>query len=307
MLKPASFFPAAPQCGTDPSKYHAFGSDFKRGEANYVMSRSELKKFAQCPRRWLIGTAEESSDAMEWGSLMDCVVLTPNRVAEIYAVEPATYPAKGKKKDDPEIQKPWTYQADHCKTWRADRRAEGKEPVKSEGKESLSEAWKAAKRLIDDSHIDLFLQVSKRQVWINVEWADEETGIVVPIKCLLDLVPDPSSEFGDTLGDLKTTCNASYRAWCKQVYNEGWHTQASLYLDAYNVASGLKYRNFEHQISENFAPYEPTHRMLSSEFLLLGRVEYQRQLKSYCQCLKTGIFQGYDCSIAEPDQYMIAA
>lgn len=291
----------------DPMVYHSDGQQNKRGDARFVMSRSELKKFAQCPRRWLIGTEQDSSDAMDWGSLMDTVVLTPDRFDSVYAVEPATYPAKGKRKDDPEIQKPWTYQADFCKAWRSDRRAEGKEPVKSEGKESLSEAWIAVKRFTQEQHIADFLKASKRQVWVNVEWHDEETAIVVPVKCLIDLVPDPESEFGDTLADLKTTCNASYRAWCKQVFNEGWHTQAALYLDAYNIATGLKYRNFEHIISENFSPYEPTHRMLSSEFLQLGRYEYQRQLKDYCQCLKSGNFRGYDNAIAEPESWMLAA
>lgn len=290
--------------GTDPTIYHLHGESFKRGDPMKVMSRSELKKFAQCPRRWLIGTEEDSSDALDFGALVDCIALTPERFEQVYTICPTHYTAVGKKKDDQPEQKPWNWNANYCKEWREQEEAAGKIVVKSE---HSSDAWTAVKRLTQEQHIADFLKASRRQVWVNVEWHDEETGLVVPVKCLLDLVPDPKSEFGDTLADLKTTCNASYRAWCKQVFNESWHTQAALYLDAYNIATGLKYRNFEHIISESFAPYEPTHRMLSSEFLQLGRHDYQEQLKDYCRCLKTGNFRGYDCAIAEPESWMLAA
>ncbi len=300
MLARSSTHPALPAVES-PRAYHEFTVG-KRGEPNFIMSRTELKRFAACPRRWLIGTERETSDAMDWGSLVDCVALTPKSFESVYAIAPETYPATPKKKDDPIEEKPWNWNAKHCQSWREDQEEIGKTVIKSG---DASEAWKAVQRLRDEPFILAFLMASQTQVWVNVEWQDEETGIIVPVKCLLDLAPDPKSEFGDTLGDLKTTANASYRAWCKQVHNEGWHVQAALYMDAYNVVTGLKYRNFEHIISENFAPYEPTHRPLSAEFLTLGRSEYQRQLQQYCQCLKNKSWPGYDTAMTDLESWMI--
>ncbi len=89
------------------------------------------------------------------------------------------------------------------------------------------------------------------------------------------------------------------------MFNDGLNYQAALYLDAYNAASGLKYRNFSHVISENEPPYEPTWRMLAVEFLQIGRDHYQSDLKRYCYALKHGTFRGYDTAIVEPEAWML--
>lgn len=279
----------------DPKAYHSADS-FARGNPSKTMSQSELKEFSRCQRRWLNGFKEESSDAMEDGALLDCLILTPERFGTSYAITPETYPSE---KGD----KPWNWNANHCKAWRDEQEAAGFEVVKPS---AASDAHAAKAVFYKNEHIAEFHAVSQKQVCVNVEWMDEETGLSIPIKCLLDLAPDPDSEFGDTLADLKRTNNAEYRAWCATVRKFQLHYQAAFYLDAINAATGLKYRNFEHHIQESFSPWETTHRMLSAEFVNLGRVAYMRDLQDYCRALKSGVFRGYDEAIVEPEAWMLA-
>ncbi len=286
----------------DTADYHA-ADKHGRGHPDFTMSRSALRKFAKCPHRWLAGHEEETTDCMADGSLADVITLTPERLEKVYAICPETYPATQKKKDDPIEQKPWNWNANYCAEWREARFSEGKEVVKSG---DISDAWEARKALFQNEHIAAFHEISKKQVLVNVEWNDADTGIIVPVKALLDIVPDPESEFGDTLADFKRTNDASYRKWARTVHSMGLHYQAAFYIDAINAALGSKYRNFEHHIQESFAPWESTHRLLAAEFITIGRNAYQADFKDYCRALKTGKFRGYDCAMVEPEAWMLS-
>jgi hypothetical protein len=199
-----------------------------------------------------------------------------------------------------EVEMEWSNNSDTGKAWKADQEKEGKTVV---SEDKLSDAWKAVARLKQDEEIAGIMAVSKTQVQVNVEWHDE-SGIVVPFKCLLDVAPDPASGFGDTLYDLKSTKDAAAKWWTKQVFNDGLYYQAGVYYDAMN-ATGMKYRNFGHIIQESFAPYEPTVRPLTFEFLQVGINQYREDLKRYCKCLKTGKWPGYDRDPVDVELWMI--
>ena len=44
---------------TDPGVYHRTAG--RRGDPNFIMSRSELTDFAACPHRWLAGVKRQKS------------------------------------------------------------------------------------------------------------------------------------------------------------------------------------------------------------------------------------------------------
>lgn len=301
MFKPHSTLPPIVH-PVDPQTYRQFGHK-DRGNPGRTMCQSDLKEFGRCAHRWVAGFDEEKTSAMADGALVDCVILTPERFEKTYAIAPETYPAEGKKKGDPTVDKPWNWNATFCKEWRDEQTGKGLEVAKSD---DASEAWKAKEAFFQNDHLRAFHEVSKKQAQVNVEWHDQ-SGIVVPVKCLLDIVPDPSSQFGDTLADLKRTNCADYRSWAKTVHSYGLHYQGAFYLDAINAATGLNYRNFEHHIQESFSPYETTWRPLSVEFIKLGRDRYQYDLREYCRSLNEQKFHGYDNAVVDPEPYMIAA
>lgn len=293
----------------DPRSYHA-PQKAKRGTPEFTMSRTELVAFGKCPSKWLAGAKEDEPDekttaAMHFGDLFDVCVLTPHLFEARFAICPETYTAKGKKKDDPDEEKPWNRNATACKDWEAEREAEGFTVVKP-GK--AAEAWQAAKRHLANEHISEFHYTSRKQVLVQVQWEDEATGLCIPFKAMLDLVPDPSGPFGDTLADTKTTRDANHRKWTRQVYLDALQVQAAIYMDAINAALGTKYRCFEHHITENVFPFETTHRMLSDDFIqghtFSGREVYTSFLREYCASVKSGKWRGLGTAAVDVEKWM---
>lgn len=281
------------QRGANPAEYHNTGKDYNRGDHEFIMSNGHLKAFSDCPAKWLAGgQVEEKSWQMDFGSWLDCLFLSPHLAEKCFAVTPATYPATPKRKDDVPEQKPWTRQANYCKDWEAEREAEGRHIIKHDINDSVHNA------LISLREIHEGLQhESAHQVFCMAEWEDKGTEIVVPVKILVDIVPNliHDSPFSKCLFDLKTAGNGSPGAWTKQVFDRGYYLQAALYLDVYCAATGEDRNTFAHIVIENEWPFHVTQPALclSSEFINLGRLRYRAALAQYCQCLETGAWPSY--------------
>jgi hypothetical protein len=290
-----------------PPKYLDLGQEYPRGDARRIMSRSELCRFGQLPRKWLLGGFDKSaSSSMIHGSLVDCLLLTPDFYEECYSVTPETYPTEVMKcpqcgsitdskvcrkcKVDREkvtVDKPWTLASEYCKEWEQQIALDRRTPIQSV---QLNTANAAIRRLKEDLDILNLISNSDFQVFIQVDWHDSATGLVIPVKCLIDIVPHKES----FLADLKTTKDAEPRAYSRQIFENGLHVQAALYLDAHTAATNEFRQEFRHIVSENETPFETAKRWISEEFIELGRKTYQGLLTQYCQCLANNYFPGYD-------------
>jgi len=277
---------------SDPSIYRSFQSDIypkdihpcERGDRNYVMGRSSLMEFYRCPNRWKNGYESEDSKATEWGSLVDCLFLTPEAFKNRYSIAPETYPDS--KTGEP---KAWNANSNWCKEWIAEQ--EGKEVIKHK---FFGPACDAVKVLESDLEVKLLRECSQTQVMATASYHDEETGIVVPLRILIDLLPDVDSKFGKSLADFKTTNCAAMRPWAKHVFDFGYDMQAALYLDVWTANTGEDRVEFRHVVQESFAPYQTERRLLSVESLEIGRNRYKTALQKYCQCLATNAWPGYE-------------
>lgn len=320
MFKPSRNLPPV-ILGADPTAYHLQGKQLEKGNRGRTMSRGELQRFAECPRKWLRSRPDDVTSAMEWGSLVDTLALTPSLFDRVYAIAPTEYETTGmqcpncKSVTDSSkcakcrtdrvqvtVKQPWSWNSTTCQQWRDEQEQAGKTVVKQS---LVSEARQAVNRLGEDEEITAILQCCDKQVQVNVDWHDEGTGVVVPFKCLLDLVPKPESPYGDTAFDFKTTDSADDRKWQRTVFSFKLYYQGALYLDALNAATGLKYRRFGNVIQESSHPFEPAHRLLSEEFLNMGRNEYTGDIKRYCWCLSRNEWPGYSNAIAEPEVWMM--
>lgn len=278
-----------------------FRQEAQRGDPRFVMSRGELMEFNRCPQRWLRGYESEESKATEWGSLIDCLALQESEFAGRFAVAPETYV------NDKGEEKPWNWNANVCKEWREDQI--GKEIVKSE---KLTEAKNAVKMLYGNPTIAELLRCSEKQVMAIATYEDEETGISVPLKVLLDLVPKGET-YGKCLGDLKTATSAHPAVWARAVNEHNYHVQAAMYLDVYKAATGEDRTDWLHVVQESYPPWQAATWLLSSEFVELGRMKYLNALGKYCRCLKAGQWPGYestaitwgDWGIISPESWMV--
>jgi exodeoxyribonuclease VIII len=219
---------------------------------------------------------------MDFGSLVDCLFLTPGQFEKRYVIQPETYTNK----EDGE--KPWNWNSNTCKAWRNENRG-----LSIISKEKFDEAVVALERLNADPTIVSFLEQSDRQVWLSGEWKDKETKLKIPLKALIDIVPRADSEYSDYIADLKTTRDAAPMVWNRTVFNFGYHFQAALYLDMMQVIDPMR-SGFGHIVQENKKPFETGKRIMHPDYLEIGRKEYEKALSDYCQCLKSGKFPGYD-------------
>lgn len=287
--------------GYDSTEYTL--KSHSRGEKGYVMSRSSLKDFAPCPSKWVkYGDGEDdSTTSTEWGSLVDCLLLERDKFEKRYAIKPEQYPVTDKKTGQITEWKDWNANSTWCKEWMAEHREFT--PISWA---TQKEAQKAVE--IAEKEFAAFLAAAKFQVYIRAEYKDKETGIVVPVCGLLDIVPHV-----DMIADFKTARSADLSKWPREVYSRGYDMQAAMYLDLYNAATGETRESFVHLIQENSHPYECATVPLSVEFISLGRQRYLAALKRYCHCLATGYWHTYTdlneerkrgLNICEPEPWM---
>lgn len=294
--------------GADSDAYHHQAAE--RGSPEFIMSSGSLRTFGECPSRWRAGYEAPDSEAKRWGSLLDCIWLTPQHFAAKYVLRPDKYRTTGMKCPDcgsvtdsksckacgtprikVDIEKDWNGNADECRAWSEEQEKAGRLVLQAD----LNQAAQiAVQRLNSDSTIAAYRADSQTQLWLTAEWHDAETGLIIPLRALIDLAPDKASEFGDTLADLKSTRNAACLPWARWVYRAGYHLQAALYLDIFNAATGEQRTTWCHIVQENYEPWQTAKRMLSQDFLTLGRQTYRSLLALYAKCLKRDEWPDYD-------------
>jgi hypothetical protein len=221
----------------------------------------------------------EPTEAMSLGTAFHMSVLEPDRFAKEYACAP-----------------------------KCDRRTKvGKEmwaqfEADNEGKELLAEddfttvthmsasAWAhpIAKQMLGG--------VGHNEV--AVVWKDEETGLLA--KGLIDRIsPFDGWTF---IQDVKSTLDASRRAFTRQVRNLNYAAKAAFYVDGCNTVAPRD-RRFALIAVEKLPPYEVAIYEIGSEALAAGRSTYHRWLRLYELAKRTNIWPGYEVETQELDAH----
>ena len=274
-------------------KYSAQPNDVRRGDRMFVMSRSEIVAFAECPQKWKNGANKEATDAMDWGSIMDTLVTQPDRFSELYAICPIWYDKQegNKKEGYTMVKKPWNRNATVCIEWEDAQKEDGKLCIKSD-------EYQCAKFAVDclkqDSLIKLWLESCDMQVHGQAKYMDEETGVEVWIRCLIDFAPRLDTKFKDCLGDFKTAQSVGFRPLVYSVRDYGYDVQAAMSLDIWNAATGENRNDWRIVAQENKVPYQTARRFMSAEFIERGRGVYESALKRYAKCIATDTWPGFD-------------
>lgn len=105
----------------------------------------------------------------------------------------------------------------------------------------------------------------------------------LPVKCRPDYVKNGS------LIDLKTTQDASFEGFARQIGQFGYHLQAAYYIDVYNLATGLNHPDEFFLVAvENKAPYAVAVYKLDSMHIEAGRVAYKKAMGKLADFLARG-------------------
>ena len=97
-----------------PIKEYLDSKGGENGEPR-ILARSDLVAISACPHKWYRARAmgklepDRPTPCMDFGSLMDCLLLQPDRFDEYYLRAPKTYESKkGETKD-------WTRKSSNCR------------------------------------------------------------------------------------------------------------------------------------------------------------------------------------------------
>lgn len=300
---------------TDPAVYLRTGADIKRGDSAFILSSGHLNAIATCPAKWRAGSEveEKKSWQMNFGSLLDCLLLVPELKDKRFAVTPETFEAEGMEcprcgsvtesnscreckceRVKKNFTYPWSPVMGVCRAWVKEREAEGRIVVDRKTNEKVLHSLEVVKL-----HADLLslIQNSDHQVFAMAEYHDKETGIVVTVKTMGDMVPhdDPMLPWSKCLFDLKSARNGNPYSWPSICWSEGYAVQLAIYSHVLSLALSRELSTAGHIIIENEAPFhvvEPWP-MLDAEFMELARLRYVEALKTYCRCLKTNEWPSY--------------
>lgn len=212
---------------------------------------------------------DEQTPAQAFGSLVHCLVLEPEKFNRRYEIVPFEMSKKGGE---------WAkFKAEHQhKTLIETHHHEAALCIKG-----AIEKHPEAGRLLTPSH-----GIAEKPMWAR----DPITGVLVKIK------PDFHNTKLGAFIDVKTTGDASYERFARDVFNLRYHVQDAFYTDVAAWA-GTPVRAFVFIAVEKQPPYEVAVYVLDDDSRELGRAAYRENLNTYAACLKSGIWHGYDPAI----------
>lgn len=148
--------------------------------------------------------------------------------------------------------------------------------------ESLhSGEYETARKILE--HPDNFIEKSGF-------WKDPETGLWLKTR------PDIINHLKVTW-DVKTYNQATFKPtlekWSDHAFNLKYHWQAAMALDGVTQITDIKHQYFGHIICETDPPYDIALFMFTDDAINIGRMEYQKVLWDYAECLKSGYWPGH--------------
>lgn len=224
------------------------------------VSKSMLWQFIQSPYKWYHGQGFQTTDAMDFGSLVHCLCFTPDDVDNQYIVAPYA-----------------DFRKVEAREWRREQESTGLTVVKEE---DMLKAENMREHIMESEYV-WSLGVCDYEVAAFGKIQD------TIIKGMIDIVPHSDAK----LVDLKTTKSIGSK-WelQRKVANMGYHAQAALYLDLYNNATGEKRNQFEFVFVETDDPHEMAVVSLTPNFIEKGRTAYLGAVNRWQRCVADKVF-----------------
>ena len=176
----------------------------------------------------------KTTDAMTWGSLVDCLITAPDDFAAQFAVSPFD-----------------SFRTKDAKEWKAEKNESG---VAIVTEDLITKAKQATQHLTETHEVaaEIINNSAKQVVMLNkiqTPFSDKP----INLKALADFVPNNKPY----LADLKTTNDFTPNGFAKTIAKYGYHVQASHYLDMWNAANPDDQRDrFLIIWQDSKAPYE---------------------------------------------------
>lgn len=250
-----------------------YGSTFDTKDV--YLSYSSLKQFRKSPLHFMHyknKPKEPASDAMNLGTAVDVLILTPDQFNDKIAVMPELNLRTNQGKADKEA----FIDANKGKTIIT---AKQHEVAKLMSESALNN--KAAQEWIK--------YIKRTQ--ITLKWKYKETGHKIISKVDFD---GDHPERGFFAGEIKTAASADTEDFIRAAYNLDYHVQAGSYKEAY-MRKSFKFPIFVYIVIESSEPYAVNVLVAEPNYLEYGKNEFLGTLKVFKYCQDNELFhQGYE-------------
>lgn len=216
-----------------------------------------------------IESEKKSSKAMDFGSLVDCLILEPKIFENDFVMIPETY-INSKDKE-----MPWTLKSNSCRDWMEETKNSGQTPYT---REDYEKALLIAACCFDHKTANEWWKNSQKQV--AIVWEDPDTGILC--KGRIDILKE------NGIYDLKTTSNASPFEFRRVFNNLLYHVQASMYSEGLATINGGELLPFGLIVAEADAPFCVATYIVGPESLVTGDNLFKRAIRKYKDYLELG-------------------
>jgi len=272
----------------------------KRGDADFVLSRGGLWDFTYCPQCFRLGGRYVDSDAtgLKKGSMLDCLLLTPDLWDEMFVVSPwGDGPfSRGEKAD-----------------WKREQFRNGMTPYKPKERAEAEQMAERLRQHVIEAGVTLedILAVSETQVMLTHLYRDDDsdtgidledifahhgkpylvaTGLEIPLKILVDIAP----KNGNALFDLKGLRwpDPSKFERAVQWDDFGISLQAGMYTTVWNWATCQDRSFWGWPVCGNEKPYLPANHALEGRNLAIAQERFLIALREYCHAVHNDKWPG---------------
>lgn len=219
---------------------------------------------------------KEEKASLEFGKAAHMLLLGEDGFKERYVLRPEKYP------DDKGGEKPWSGNANWCKTWLANQKKAGRVVITETEIGHIRHIADALARKepirlgVLNGRIERSLFAKHGNIWI---------------KARPDVVPNDSGDFVD----LKTAASVDDESLSKAIYSHGYHVQAGLLrMIVREVLGPEAFSSFTFVFVEKAPPYDVRVLQLKDEDIDLGEQLARRGLATVERCLEEGVWPGFD-------------
>lgn len=225
-----------------------------------AVSKSLITDFIKDPGAWKSAKPKEQTAAMKGGSLLDCLVTTPDKFESQYVIS--------------EYEK---FNSNESKSWKSSMEESGLIVIKQPELDLANEQLKAIKA---HDAANRLLQGSEFQVAFR-----HKTKHGIDSKGLIDILP----EDGETVVDLKT-CDPrameSRRSLQRYIHDWSYHVQAGAYCEGYSEASGKERTKFKFLFVTSKLPIKVAVIPIPLSAILFGADIYLSGIAQFKKCLE---------------------
>lgn len=228
------------------------------------LSYSSLSAFAKSPEHYIhyLTAPRKTTAALMMGSLIDCLVLTPERYESTYVIMPNF---DLRKKGQKEAMAEWV--------------------EANKGKTHIEQWQLDDARLIRDkiykNPISAYLLSTKKSVQKQLKWIDKDTGL--PMIAYLDL------ECEAAIADLKSAASADPKEFARASMNWNYPLQDGVYTSGYN-AIYHKHPPFYNIVIEKEQPLGVSCLKATADYIEYGKQQFHKLLQEFKYCMEENLF-----------------